>query len=61
MDRFNFKISQNVTHTESEEGASLRKKQGRLQEVFTKTMVSTKLAKISALPHTLLCIEILDK
>ena len=58
MDRFNFKISQNVTHTESEEGASLRKK---LQEVFTKTMVSTKLAKISALPHTLLCIEILDK
>ena len=33
MDRFNFKLSQNVTHTESEEGASLKKKQGRLQEV----------------------------
>ena len=33
MDRFNFKISQNVTHTESEEGASLKKKQGRLREV----------------------------
>ena len=33
MDRFNFKISQNVTLTESEEGASLRKKQERLQEV----------------------------
>ena len=32
MDRFNFKISLNVTHTESEEGASLRKKQG-IQEV----------------------------
>ena len=25
MDRFYFKISQNVTHTESEEGASLKK------------------------------------
>ena len=33
MESFNFKISQNVTFTESEEGASLRKKQERLQEV----------------------------
>ena len=33
MDRFNLKISQKVTFTESEEGASLRKKQERLQDV----------------------------
>ena len=29
--------------------------------VFTKTMITKKLAKISALPHSLLCIKILDK
>ena len=29
--------------------------------LFTKTMVSKKMAKISALPQSLLCIKILDK